>query len=117
MRKEGAPLRISRINYFTSSSVGSRNYKRQPIARHTTGLRNFGSRILLRDQYGVNNITDKIHGFSKMFLHHREDLVNFDQVLGIGNFHEKKRSNISLKLLKFRDFCKYHHLKIRCLIA
>ncbi len=30
---------------------------------------------------------DKIHCFSKMFLHNREDLVNFDQVLGISSFH------------------------------
>lgn len=28
----------------------------------------------------------KIHIFSKMLLHNREDLVNFDRVLGISNF-------------------------------
>ena len=60
---------------------------------------------------------DKIHIFPKMFLHNREDLVNFAQVLGFGNFHMKKRLNFSLKLLNFRDFCKFYRLKFRCLTA
>ena len=59
----------------------------------------------------------QIHILSKMLLHNREDLVNFDQVLGISSFHEKKRRNFSFKLLNFRDFYKYNHLKIRCLTA
>ena len=59
----------------------------------------------------------KIHCFSKMFLHNREDLVNFDQVLGSSNFHGEKRPNFSFKLLIFKDFCKYNHLKFRCLTA
>lgn len=60
----------------------------------------------------------QIHGFSKMLLHNRKDLVNFDQVLGIlSNFHQKMRSNFSFKLLNFRDFCKFNHLIIRCLIT
>lgn len=58
----------------------------------------------------------KIHGFSKMTLHNRQDLVNFDQILGIGNFHGKKRLNLSLKLVNFKNLCKCNHLKIRCLI-
>ena len=32
----------------------------------------------------------KIHVLSKMVLHNREDLVNFDRVLGISSFHVKK---------------------------
>jgi hypothetical protein len=59
----------------------------------------------------------KIHCFSKMFLHNREDLVNFDQVLGISSFHGEKSPNFSFKLLIFKDFCKYNHLKFRCLTA
>lgn len=52
---------------------------------------------------------------SKMLLHNREDLVNFDRVLEISSFHEKKRPNFSFKLLNFKDFCKFNHLKIKCL--
>ena len=48
--------------------------------------------------------TCQIHILSKMLLHNREDLVNFDQVLGISIFHEKKPRNFSFKLLNFRDF-------------
>ena len=59
----------------------------------------------------------QIHCFSKMLLHNWEDLVNFDQVLGISSFHGEKRSNFSFKLLIFRDFCKYNHLKIKYLTA
>ena len=59
----------------------------------------------------------QIHCFSKMLLHNRKDLVNFDQVLGISSFHGEKRSNFSFKLLIFRDFCKYNRLKFRCLTA
>lgn len=59
----------------------------------------------------------QIHGFSTMLLHNREDLVNFDQVLGISSFHGEKSANFSFKLLIFRDFCKYNHLKFRCLTA
>ena len=59
----------------------------------------------------------QIHCFTKMLLHNWEDLVNFDQVLGISSFHGEKRSNFSFKLLNFRDFCKYNHLKIKCLTA
>ena len=59
----------------------------------------------------------KIHVLSKMVLHNREDLVNFDRVLGISSFHVKKRSNFSFKLLNFKDFYKFNRLKIRCLTA
>lgn len=59
----------------------------------------------------------QIHTLSKMLLHNREDLVNFDRVLEISSFHEKKRPNISFKLLNFRDFCKFNRLKIKCLTA
>ena len=59
----------------------------------------------------------QIHTLSKMLLHNREDLINFDQVLGISNFHVKKRQNFSFKLLIFRDFYKYNQLKFRCLTA
>lgn len=60
----------------------------------------------------------EIHCFSKMLLHNREDLVNFDRVLGIfSNFHGEKSGNFSFKLLNFKDFYKYNHLKIRCLTA
>lgn len=38
----------------------------------------------------------KIHRFSKMFLHDRENLVNFDQVLGISNFYGEKRLTFPL---------------------
>ena len=31
----------------------------------------------------------QIHRFSKILLHNREDLVNFDQVLGISSLHRK----------------------------
>ena len=61
--------------------------------------------------------TGKIHRFFKMLLHNREDLVNFDRVLEISSFHEKKRPNFSFKLLIFRDFCKYNYLKFNCLTA
>ena len=61
--------------------------------------------------------TGKIHCFSKVFLHNREDLVNFDQVLGISSFHGEKSVNFSFKLLIFKDFCKFNHLKFRCLTA
>ncbi len=46
----------------------------------------------------------QIHILSKMLLHNREDLVNFDQVLGISSFHGEKSPNFSFKLLNFRDF-------------
>lgn len=59
----------------------------------------------------------QIHTLSKVLLHNREDLVNFDQVLGISSFHGEKSPNFSFKLLNFRDFCKFNHLKIRCLTA
>ena len=59
----------------------------------------------------------QIHTLSKMFLHNRKDLINFDQVLGISSFHVKKRLNFSFKLLIFRDFCKYNRLKFRYLTA
>ena len=59
----------------------------------------------------------QIHTLSKMLLHNREDLVNFDRVLGSSNFHGEKSPNFSFKLLIFRDFYKYNHLKIRCLTA
>lgn len=54
----------------------------------------------------------QIHILSKMLLHNREDLVNFDQVLGISSFHEKKRRNFSFKLLNFRDFYNIFTLKL-----
>jgi len=44
---------------------------------------------------------DKIHSFPRMFLHNWEDLVNFDQLLGVSGFHGEKRSNLSFKLLTF----------------
>lgn len=59
----------------------------------------------------------QIHTLSKMLLHNREDLVNFDGVLEISSFHEKKRPNFSFKLLNFRDFRKLNHLNIRYLTA
>jgi len=34
------------------------------------------------DDIGHPFYSGKIHGFPKMFLHNREDLVNFDRVLG-----------------------------------
>ncbi len=45
----------------------------------------------------------QIHCFSKMLLHNREDLVNFDQVLGISSSHGEKSANFSFKLLSSRD--------------
>lgn len=57
----------------------------------------------------------QIHILSKMLLHNREDLVNFDRVLEISSFHEKKCPNFSFKLLNFKDFYKFNHLKIKCL--
>jgi hypothetical protein len=59
----------------------------------------------------------RIHTLSKMFLHNREDLINFDQVLGISSFHVKKRQTFFFKLLIFKDFYKYNQLKFRCLTA
>lgn len=59
----------------------------------------------------------QIHTLSKMLLHNREDLVNFERVLGSSNFHGEKSANFSFKLLIFRDFCKYNRLKFRCLTA
>ena len=41
----------------------------------------------------------------KILLHNREDLVNFDQVLGVSSFHGEKSPDFSFKLLIFRDFC------------
>ena len=61
--------------------------------------------------------TRQIHRFSKMCLHNREDLINFDQVLGSSSFHGEKSANFSFKLLIFRDFCKYNRLNFRCLTA
>lgn len=45
---------------------------------------------------GMEHISHKlnagqIHGISKILLHNREDLVNFDQVLGISSLHRKKQ--------------------------
>ncbi len=37
----------------------------------------------------------QIHTLSKVLLHNREDLVNFDQVLGISSFHGEKSPNFS----------------------
>lgn len=37
-------------------------------------------------------------------LLNREDLVNFDRVLGVSSFHVKKQRNFPFKLLNFRDF-------------
>ena len=54
---------------------------------------------------------------SKVLLHNREDLVNFDQVLGIRSFHGVKSANFSFKLLNFKDFYKFNHLKVKCLKA
>lgn len=59
----------------------------------------------------------QIHTLSKMLLHNREDLVNFERVLGNSNFHGEKSPNFSFKLLISRDSRKYNHLKIRCLTA
>lgn len=59
----------------------------------------------------------QIHTLSKMLLHNRENLVNFDQVLGSSSFHGEKSPNFSFKLLISRDFCKYNQLKFRCLTA
>ena len=59
----------------------------------------------------------QIHTLSKMFLHNREDLINFERVLGNSSFHGEKSPNFSFKLLIFRDFCKYNQLKFRCLTA
>lgn len=59
----------------------------------------------------------QIHTLSKMLLHNREDLVNFERVLGNSSFHGEKSPNFSFKLLIFRDFCKYNRLKFRCLTA
>ena len=59
----------------------------------------------------------QIHVLSKVLLHNREDLVNFDQVLGIRSFHGVKSANFSFKLLNFKDFYKFNHLKVKCLKA
>ena len=59
----------------------------------------------------------QIHTLSKMLLHNREDLINFERVLGNSSFHGEKSPNFSFKLLIFRDFHKYNHLNIRCLTA
>lgn len=59
----------------------------------------------------------QIHTLSKMLLHNREDLVNFERVLGISSFHGEKSPNFSFKLLIFRDFYKYNRLEFRCLTA
>ncbi len=42
--------------------------------------------------------------FSNMLLHNLEDLVNFNQVLVISSFYEKKRPNFSFKTLNFMFF-------------
>lgn len=52
-----------------------------------------------------------------MLLHNREDLVNFDQVLGISSLHGEKSPNFFFKLLILKDFAKYHQLKFRYLTA
>lgn len=57
----------------------------------------------------------QIHTLSKVLLHNREDLVNFDQVLGISSFHGEKSTNFSFKLLNFRGFYKFNRLNIKCL--
>ena len=60
----------------------------------------------------------QIHTLSKMLLHNRADLVNFDQVLGSSNFHREESPNFSFKLLVFKNFfLKYNQLKFRCLTA
>ncbi len=59
----------------------------------------------------------QIHTLTKVLLHNREDLVNFDQVLGISSFHGEKSPNFSFKLLNFRGFYKFNRLKIKCLTA
>jgi len=53
-----------------------------------------------------NRVSVKIESTSFRNGHNREDLVNFDQVLGISSFYGKKSPNFSLKLLILRDFCK-----------
>lgn len=58
----------------------------------------------------------QIHMIAKMLLHNRKDCVNFERVLGISNLHGEKLSNFSIKLLNFRDFCKYNNLIINSLI-
>ena len=59
----------------------------------------------------------QIHTLTKVLLHYREDLVNFDQVLRISSFHGEKSPNFSFKLLNFKDFYKFNRLKIKCLTA
>lgn len=59
----------------------------------------------------------QINTLSEMLLHNREDLVNFDQVLGISSFHGEKSLNFSFKLLIFKDSHKYNQLEFRCLTA
>ena len=59
----------------------------------------------------------QIHTLSKMLLHNREDLINFERVLGNSSFHGEKSPNLSFKLLIFRDFYKCNQLKFRCLTA
>ena len=44
---------------------------------------------------GLGLYAGKIHRISQMLLYNREDLVNFNQVLGIRNLHRKKRLNFS----------------------
>lgn len=53
----------------------------------------------------------QIHCFSEMLLHNREDLVNFNKILGVfSSFHGEKSPNFSFKLLNSKDFIKYNHL-------
>ena len=59
----------------------------------------------------------QIHTLTKVLLHNREDLVNFDRVLEISSFHGEKSPNFSFKLLNFKDFYKFNRLKIKCLTA
>ena len=45
----------------------------------------------------------QIHRISKILLHNREDLVNFDQVLGISSLH-RKSSELFFKVTDFQGF-------------
>lgn len=36
---------------------------------------------------------ERLHSYSRWFLHNREDLVNFDQAIGISSFYGEKHLN------------------------
>ena len=58
-----------------------------------------------------------VHILSKMLLHNREDLINFDQVLEFSSPHGAQ-SALFLRVTDFfTDFCKPLHLTIKRLIA